>query len=130
MTDAAANLKAFKATRKQIKGSLTRCSTYLATLSFPDVSIIELRQRLRKVSELWGSFNEAQSAIEELEPEEANEPIYLVERDMFESRYFAVTVELETLIERKSVAERAAQAFRQINITANTSSYREGTPAS
>jgi len=130
MTDAAANLKAFKATRKQIKGSLTRVSTYLAALSFPDVSIIELRQRLRKASELWGSFNEAQSAIEELEPEEANEPTHLLERDTFESRYFAVTVELETLIERKSAAERAAHASRQINITANTSSYREGTPAS
>lgn len=128
MTDAAANLKAFKATRKQIKGCLTRFSTYLSALSVPDVSIIELHQRLRKVSELWGSFNEAQSAIEELESEEANEPTHLLERDTFESRYFAVTV--ETLIERKSAAERAAHASRQINTTANTSSYRESTPAS
>lgn len=113
------------------RGSLTRVSTYLAALSVPDISIIELRQRLRKVSELWESFNETQSAIEELEPEEANElMIHLLERERetFENRYFTVTVKLETLIERKSAVERAAHASRQTNITANTSSYRE--PAS
>lgn len=53
-----------------------------------------------------------------------------MDKDTFESRYFAVTVELETLIERKSAAEREAQASHQINTTANISSYREGTPAS
>jgi len=56
---------------------------------------------VQKVSDLWQAFNEAQSAIEELEPEEVNEPIHLEERDTFENRYFAVTVQLETLIDRK-----------------------------
>lgn len=51
---------------------------------------------------VWDTFNETQSAIEELEPEDENEASHHEERNIFESRYFSVTVDLETLIDNKT----------------------------
>ncbi|XP_067205356.1 uncharacterized protein [Linepithema humile] len=80
------------------------------------------------VSDLWEAFNDVQSAIEELETEEANEPIHHEERGEFERRYFAVTVQLETLIDTKIAVARPPHSSRQSDNTISVQNLREGTP--
>jgi len=39
-------------------------------LDVSNLSIVELRQRLQKFTELWSTFDNNQTLVEELEPEE------------------------------------------------------------
>ncbi|KYN07218.1 hypothetical protein ALC62_01818 [Cyphomyrmex costatus] len=119
-----AALKSLKAKRSQIKGQCTRAATYLNTLDAQGVSLIELRQRLHKFNESWDIFNGVQSAIEEIETSADDTANHDEERHAFEERYFAISSELEALLEAK-LGSRSSVSLSQIS-----RQVREGTPAS
>ena len=57
-----------------------------------------------KAQETWNSFNAVQSKIEEIKIDDENQEQHEQERTAFKSRYFFITLELETLIEEKVMA--------------------------
>ena len=96
----AAQMKSLIGRRAQIKATCTRFRAYLDDEEAQRASVIELRQRLQRFSETWNNFNEIQMAIEELEADSGEVVIHGEEKSAFENKYFAITAELETLIER------------------------------
>lgn len=97
---AAARLKSLKAKRAQIKSQCTRFRTYVNELDEQNTSVIELRQRLQKINQTWDGFD-IQAAIEDLEVNPDDVTGHNEERRSFEEKYFSITSDLETLIERK-----------------------------
>lgn len=108
MAEQSAKLKVMKGKRAQIKAQCTRFRTYLTNLNVSETSLIELRQRHEKFIENWQNFNDIQSSIEETEADEDSQYEHHEERTQFETKYFAITVDLETLIEGKQEATRLA----------------------
>lgn len=113
-----AQLRSLKAKRAQTKSQCTRFRSYIDGLDAANVSVAELRQRLQKFSELWTTFDNNQTLIEELEPEDITE--HGEERAEFENKYFSITADLETIIESKVEGPNPFQMPRGM---------RENTPA-
>ncbi|XP_024868252.1 uncharacterized protein LOC112452345 [Temnothorax curvispinosus] len=120
--DVAASLKSLIQKRGQIKSQCTRFSSYLDGLDVRNTSIVELRQRLHKFNETWDNFDRIQTEIEEIQVSPDDARNHDEEKRSFEERYFAITSELETMIESKmgSAAHNLNQVPRNL---------REGTPA-
>ncbi|XP_029659435.1 uncharacterized protein LOC115233265 [Formica exsecta] len=125
MAEQAALLKTLKSNRTTIKKTCTRFRTYLTALNVPVTTIVELRQRLQRFIGLWDNFNEAQSGIEAIESADEFEQIHQNERELFEARYFEITVDLETLIERKEQEMRGNLAQHG----SDSQQSRDGTPS-
>lgn len=125
MAQQAARLKMLKSNRTTIKKTCTRFRTYLTTLNIPATTIVELRQRLQRFVGLWDNFNEAQSGIEAIESSDEFEQVHQNERESFEARYFEITIDLETLIERKEQETRGNLAQHE----SNSQPLRDGTPS-
>lgn len=87
------DLVSLKARRGQLKGHLTRFSTYVNKES---VDIFEVKCRSKKMEELWLEFDKVQSEIESFE-DETDE--YRVE---FEEIYFSAMALGENLLQRMS----------------------------
>lgn len=79
------------------------------------------------MTDLWDAFNDAQSMIEEIEPQD--EEAHMQQRNTFEDKYFSITVELETLISNKEEGMLCFQSSRHSNVAQASLHFREGTPA-
>ncbi|XP_060846165.1 uncharacterized protein LOC132925818 [Rhopalosiphum padi] len=87
------DLISLKARRGQLKGQLTRFSTYVNKES---VDIFEIKCRSKKMEELWSEFDQVQSDIESFADETDD---YRIE---FEEIYFSAMALGENLLQRAS----------------------------
>lgn len=107
MMDEQVQLKQFKGKRGQIKSSLTRHLRFVSERVDKDnVSVEvknEVRVRLEQLVPLLDQFNETQQDIESivgvLEEEDQ-------ERDNFESLYFAIHAQLETILQMNFASDK------------------------
>ncbi|XP_060536764.1 uncharacterized protein LOC132708412 [Cylas formicarius] len=106
MTEANESLNAKSLINKRgiLKARLTKFESRISQFEQQEISLSELKLRLKKIEETWEEFDKIQSELEILDASQVNE------RDVFEDNYFRVVSKASTMTES---LEKLAMASRQ-----------------